>query len=356
MAETLTIAFVSHTDTSGTFRVGSHHLARELARFGHRVLHLSTPVSLVHRVLRRGEPTRDEASRRGIVTDADGVMHLVPRTLLPAGIGPLSFAPIFTRAFGTSSIDLVFVDQPTLWSNELRRLATTVVYRPTDLYEHGVKARFQRAAVAAADRVVATSGAVLTALGVPASTPSLVLPNGVELERFILTEDDVREDRAVYIGALDDRFDWNAVREMALRLPEWTFDIFGPGQAAPEPLPANVLLRGPVSYDDIPLILRRARIGLLPLSDAPVNRGRSPMKLYEYLASGLAVVTRETDVLTDDPDTGVVSYGRSRSAADAIQVATASASPNLPGSAAAAAAGWSEKARTLLGFATGGAA
>lgn len=354
MTESLSIAFISHTDASGAFRVGSHHLARELSRLGHRVLHLSTPVSSAHRILRRGEPTRDEASLRGLTPDSDGVMHLVPRTLVPAGLGRLSYAPIFARAFGTSRIDLVFVDQPTLWSSELRHLATTVVYRPTDLYEQGVKARFQRAAVAAADRVVATSDAVLTALGVPPSTPSFVLPNGVELERFAPVDGGIRQDRAVYVGALDGRFDWSAVRDMALRMPGWAFDIFGPGQAPAERLPPNVLLRGAIRYDDIPGILQDARVGLLPLSDAPVNRGRSPMKLYEYLASGLAVVTRETDVLTDDPDAGVVAYGKSRSAADAMHRVATSSSPNVLGIAAAAAAGWSEKARSLVGFAIGG--
>ncbi|WP_285037433.1 glycosyltransferase [Plantibacter sp. ME-Dv--P-095] len=354
MTKPLTIAFVSHTDASGAFRVGSHHLARELSRLGHRVLHLSTPVSLAHRVLKRGEATRDEASRRGITTDADGVMHLVPRTLAPAGVAPLSFSPIFTKAFGTSRIDLAFVDQPTLWSRELRRLVTTVVYRPTDLYESGVKARFQRAAVLAADRVVATSGAVLMALDVPTATPSLVLPNGVELDRFAALDEVPRQDRAVYIGALDDRFDWNAVREMAVETPSWTFDVFGPGRSPEERLPENIVLHGAISYDDIPAILRRARVGLLPLSDAPVNRGRSPMKLYEYLASGLTVVTRATDVLVDEPGTGIISYGHARTAAEALLAATGSSSPNTDGMAAAAAAGWAGKARELIEFTAGG--
>ncbi|KQM17635.1 hypothetical protein ASF83_00430 [Plantibacter sp. Leaf171] len=350
MTKPLTIAFVSHTDASGSFRVGSHHLARELSRLGHRVLHLSTPVSLVHRVLRRGEATRDEASLQGITTDSDGVIHLVPRTLVPAGLAPLSFARIFSKAFGTPRIDVAFVDQPTLWSSELRRLAMTVVYRPTDLYESGVKARFQRAAVMAADRVVATSGAVLTALDVPAATPSLVLPNGVELARFANLDEVPRQDRAVYIGALDERFDWDAVREMAVEAPGWAFDVFGPGRPPQAPLPANVVLHGPISYDDIPEQLRSARVGLLPLSDAPVNRGRSPMKLYEYLASGLAVVTRETEVLQSNPEFGVYGYETARDAGKAIIAAVSVIMPNRHGMAAAAEEGWAGKARKLLDF------
>ena len=46
----LTIVFASHTFMGGTFVVGSHHLARCLANQGHRVLHLSTPVTPFHLV------------------------------------------------------------------------------------------------------------------------------------------------------------------------------------------------------------------------------------------------------------------------------------------------------------------
>lgn len=347
----LTIVFVSHTDAFGTFRVGSHHLARELARLGHRVLHVSTPVSLVHRVLRRGEASRDAASRRGVIRDADGVSHLVPRTALPAGVAGLPFSRIFRQVFGTSHVDLVLVDQPTLWTRGLRRLARTMVYRPTDLYESGVKARFQRDAVRASDAVVATSAAVLAALPIQAGVPSMALPNGVELDRFAEEDTVPRQDRAVYVGALDDRFDWAAVRAMSESAPAWSFDVYGPGRPPAEPLPANVTLRGILSYDDVPGVLRSARIGVLPLSDAPVNRGRSPMKLYEYLASGLAVITRETEVLVDRPELGVFGYGTSRDAGEAMAAAVSTETPNRPGMVAAADEGWAEKARRLLEFA-----
>ena len=42
------ILFVSHTDPFGPFRIGSHHLAAALARAGHDVTHLSTPISVAH--------------------------------------------------------------------------------------------------------------------------------------------------------------------------------------------------------------------------------------------------------------------------------------------------------------------
>jgi teichuronic acid biosynthesis glycosyltransferase TuaH len=347
----LTIVFVSHTDAFGTFRVGSHHLSRELSRLGHRVLHISTPVSLLHRVLRRGEKTREVASRQSPIVDADGVVHVIPRTVFPAGISRLSFARILEQHLGVSTADIVLLDQPLLWSSKLRKAARTLVYRPTDLYESGVKARLQREILRHADAVVATSTEVLARLELNATLPSIALPNGVELGRFRDDGDDgPRPQRAVYVGALDDRFDWAAVQSMAAAAPDWSFDVYGPGSGPSQGLPANVSLNGTVAYEELPAILRNARIGLLPLSDVPVNRGRSPMKLYEYLASGLSVVTRETPVLGSNPETGVFTYQDPSDAPSAFDQARHAAVPNVAGRQAAKGADWTAKARELIQF------
>src|SRR5690606_11227582 len=47
------ILFLSHSHSFGPFRVGSHHLARTLAQRGAEVVHLSTPISVAHRVTGR---------------------------------------------------------------------------------------------------------------------------------------------------------------------------------------------------------------------------------------------------------------------------------------------------------------
>ena len=43
------ILFLSHSHPFGAFRVGSHHYARVLSERGADVVHLSTPISLIHR-------------------------------------------------------------------------------------------------------------------------------------------------------------------------------------------------------------------------------------------------------------------------------------------------------------------
>ncbi|HKY01500.1 MAG TPA: glycosyltransferase, partial [Burkholderiales bacterium] len=101
--------------------------------------------------------------------------------------------------------------------------------------------------------------------------------------------------RAVYAGALDDRFDFEQMHALA-QLP---LQIVLIGPATPNAsgvlgsLP-NVHLLGPRPYRSLPGYLQHAQIGLLPLTRHPANEGRSPMKLFEYGAAGLPVIASAT--------------------------------------------------------------
>lgn len=345
------ILFVSHTDPYGPFRIGSHHLAGGLARAGHEVVHLSTPLSLAHLASGRVSRAKAAGTPEDRVGD-DGVRYLVPRTLLPAGVGPFRAARALER-LGLARFDIVLVDQPLLWSPSLRRIADRLVYRPTDEYPSGLKARLQRDILRHADGVVATSAEVLRKLG-DLGVPSIVIENGVDFDRFRFdAEAAVAPERppvCVYVGAFDGRFDWEQARAWATDFEDWRFLLAGPGAAPPETMPANVELLGPVRYDALPGILASARVGLLPFSPDPLNQGRSPMKLYEYLASGLAVVSRRTAVIGADPATGVYTYADGDGASDALRAAMHHATPNAAGADRARAQSWTAKCSVLLDF------
>ena len=174
------VLFLSHTHVFSDFRVGSHHYARELARLGADVVHLSTPISLAHRLTGRIPRAVSTAVPRHAHRDDDGVTHLVPRTALPRPWGTFRVARALTRARIEPRFDAVLIDQPLLWDDSVRGLSDTLVYRPTDLYPDGLKHTLQDRILASADAVVATSGAVLRGLG-HLTLPSLVIENGVDL-------------------------------------------------------------------------------------------------------------------------------------------------------------------------------
>lgn len=241
------------------------------------------------------------------------------------------------------------IDQPLLWDESVRGLSDRLVYRPTDLYLSGVKRRLQQKIAAAADGVVATSDEVLRGLG-RIRRPSLVIGNGVDTSHFAPLTAGARQPVCVYVGALDARFDWAQVTGWARARPGIRFVIAGPSQEASPDLPANVELLGAVAYSALPVLLRDARVGLLPLSGDRLNAGRSPMKLYEYLAAGLAVVARATPVLHSDEGAGLFTYSGAGDAVEALDRALGHPSPNFAGEATAASEAWSTKAAQLAGF------
>lgn len=347
--EKLRILFLSHTHAFGPFRVGSHHYARSFARSGAEVVHLSTPISLAHRVTGRVSLESMAAVPRGPTRDIEGVTHLVPRTLLPRPFGQFRVTAELKRNQINPAFDAVLIDQPLLWDSSVRGMSRRLVYRPTDLYPSGVKAEAQRRIVHAADGVVATSGGVLEGLGTIAA-PAVVLENGVDSERFSPEVSGERPPVCVYVGALDARFDWHQLHAWARLNPTVRFVIAGPFPASPPGMPDNVELIGPVPHDALPGLLHRSRVGLLPFSDNPLNAARSPMKLYEYLAAGLAVVARETPVLQADPDAGLHTYSDPSGATTALERALASRYANLAGMRRAATESWDAKADQLLSF------
>ncbi len=300
------ITFAAHTAESGNFRVGSHHLSRELAKLGCSVSHISTPVTPIHlaKVSNSNVRRRVASALDGLHVDENSRHLHVPFAFLPCNLTAgrrLNLAlwttlPLLTSTLGKSiPTDVLLIDEPLLVDIWCLTKPRAIIYRPTDVYEKGVRAKAQKKILQACDGIVATSAEVLSSLPLSHSIPTLILENGVEFDRF----DSARRaagsrNRAgvVYIGALDDRIDWDWLRAVATYCPDVNFTLAGPNTTTRpiRHLPNNVQLIGPVAYHATPRILAAHSVGLLPFKDNNLNRGRSPMKLYEYLAAGLHVV------------------------------------------------------------------
>jgi hypothetical protein len=127
-----------------------------------------------------------------------------------------------------------------------------------------------------------------------------VIGNGVSFTRFAGAQSlaaefadlpGQRRTRAIYVGAFDARFCVDSVCAAARALPAHSFVLAGPGGervVTALALP-NVHATGAVPYESLPGLLQACAVGLLPFSANSANAGRSPMKLFEYAAAGLAV-------------------------------------------------------------------
>lgn len=126
-----------------------------------------------------------------------------------------------------------------------------------------------------------------------------LLPNGVNVEMFLEDHDEPQEylaipqPRAIFVGTLSSWLDWDLLTEVAKKRPEISFCIIGGGQA-PSTINslANIYLLGKRSYHEIPPYLQHADVGLIPFKDMPrIRKVEMPLKFYQYIASGLPVVT-----------------------------------------------------------------
>lgn len=105
--------------------------------------------------------------------------------------------------------------------------------------------------------------------------------------------------RLVFQGAVvATKLDLGLLEKTARLRPGWSVVLVGP-RGAGDPgadlsaldRPANIHLVGPRDAAELPAVLRGADAGLIPYAINDLTRSVFPMKVYEYLAAGLPVLT-----------------------------------------------------------------
>jgi glycosyltransferase involved in cell wall biosynthesis len=320
------ILFLSHTYNGGCFHVGSHHYGSQCAGMGISALHVSTPVTYLHKLLMNSKPISERIAFSGAgAYEINGLKSWVPAQILPCGfiirttktyydIGCIvNQAKIRNtlKALNFDEVDLVLLDQPTMIGYLKYINYKRLVYRATDVYhllhKHSkLIRRSESLAVEMADKLVATSLPVKTHLQQYRSCKGkdcLVLENGVDLAHFRKKSSIPAEFstcmnlRIIYVGALDSRFDHEAVAGLARSEHAVEIILIGPVSMKMRNYfnkYPHVQCLGSRPYSEIPGYLQHADIAILPLSERSGNEGRSPMKIYEYLSVGLPVVARAT--------------------------------------------------------------
>jgi glycosyltransferase involved in cell wall biosynthesis len=146
---------------------------------------------------------------------------------------------------------------------------------------------------------------------------AVYLPNGVAdiffqpsaVEPAVLAR--FAHPRVVFVGALDAWVDFDTIARVGETRPRASVLVFGPGQPKHRAYPANVHFLGPYPYRDLPALLRHCDVGIVPFVANELTHAVSPLKLFEYLAAGLATVATRLDeieasespaLLCDDAD------------------------------------------------------
>ncbi|MBM4724615.1 glycosyltransferase [Rhodococcus hoagii] len=352
------IAFLSHSHFDGVLKVGSHHLAEQLALLGNDVFHIATPFSWLGS-LRSPSLLKTPRAKTAFLGPAKAAperpTNIVPLVAIPARIrAPRTLGRRINRLVDLNTFDYIFVDQPAFYPVVEDVSGPAVVFRPTDMHLNGSLAKADERMMQRADGLVATSSVVRDHnLKFRPGLPNMVLENGVDSARFRVPGPHDPRAGFVYVGAIDYRFDWDAIITIAEHFSRLPIRLVGPVSAPYRgELPGNVQVMGPVKYSDIPAVLAAAKVGLLPFSKAGINNGRSPMKFYEYLAAGLFIAGTRTDALASRSAAGTHLWEESAaSVIAACAIAHDGQAPNEPGMRLADEYDWRSRSRLLIDFA-----
>jgi glycosyltransferase involved in cell wall biosynthesis len=224
-------------------------------------------------------------------------------------------------------------EQPLLWSYVPQADWLVETLQPSAIVYHCVDDIAAQKGVAAAAFREAEAHFAARADLVLASAPALAermrtlndrvfyAPNVADTDRFATTLEVGPTDpamaalpgpRIVFTGAVvATKLDLELLEGVARARPNWSIALVGPVGAgdpltdisALERLP-NVHLLGARPYLQLPEVLRGADVALVPYAINDLTRSVFPMKVYEYLAAGLPVVTTPLPALAET--TGVI--------------------------------------------------
>lgn len=154
-----------------------------------------------------------------------------------------------------------------------------------------------------ADLVVTTSRALYEGKR-PHNPSTIEVPHGVAFEHFAQTlrpdfpeADDLRDiprPRVGFYGLIREWWDLDLIADLAKRRPDWSFVLVGDKQTETDVcsgLP-NVHLLGQKRFQDLPHYSKGFDAAIVPHRLNELTRNMNPIKLREYLAAGLPVVSR----------------------------------------------------------------
>ena len=97
-----------------------------------------------------------------------------------------------------------------------------------------------------------------------------------------------------YIGAVDDRLDYDLIRKMAELHPEWSIVFIGPFVGVKQdelPDMKNIFYLGGREYQQLPTYIKNFSVCIMPFKKNPLTEKINPTKALEYMAAGKPIVS-----------------------------------------------------------------
>jgi len=222
------------------------------------------------------------------------------RPVLRAQMRRLGFEKVILWTYMPSSADLVGTlgEQAAVYEcvDDFTASKGLVNSRTVELME--------RRLIETVDLLIVTAEGLLREKG-PGARRSRLIPNGVDVEHFArVTDPDlpvppllagVKHPVIGYIGAIQYWIDTALLGRIAREHPDWTVVLVGPRQLLADMTPfeglPNVIVTGRVPYAEMPGYIKPFDVCVNPYVLDQVAEHCSPLKLYEYVATGKPVVS-----------------------------------------------------------------
>tara|TARA_Y100000590_G_scaffold468584_1_gene651862 strand:- start:281 stop:1393 length:1113 start_codon:yes stop_codon:yes gene_type:complete len=137
----------------------------------------------------------------------------------------------------------------------------------------------------------------------------IILHDGVDVDKFKFNKNIKKINKITYTGSLYKGRGIEKIINIAKKLPEKNFYIFGKRSERFKNVPRNVKIKSFVPHYNVPKILNFSDLLLLPYSkkvsinsknfDDDIAKFTSPIKLFEYLASGTPIISSNLKVLRE---------------------------------------------------------
>lgn len=318
------VIFGSANHWTSPYQVGSHAWARLFAKHGWEVAYISDPITPWHQLfgknIERNRERFDLWRSGGKRFADDGVLAWVPLAMMAPHRSRISAHPWILNTWDRMSVPSIarriskwgFAQPDLLWLDSARHAGWGTRLKPglTVLRVADWSAGFSgvpRAVIELERHLIDTSDLVITASSsleerireMRGGRPLHTIRNGVDCRFWQMPCAEPPEyaaipaPRAVYVGALDEWFDSQLLLTLAKSFPQVSFVLIGNRSAgfAQELAESNIHWMGSQSRGRVRSFLRHSQVGIIPFKRTELVEHVCPLKLYEFMACGLPVVS-----------------------------------------------------------------